>query len=125
MVWPHDVIYSAQLSSSMFFPDIPSTSWKREMRRLRLLAYLPVAIDFFHLDRPALVVVVSTKHTAACPQEGSHDITFVRSSSMDDAISQDIAVRDDVEEVVEETVVHGSSRDSRSGQDAVLGGPVG
>eukprot|EP00959_Pyramimonas_sp_CCMP1952_P278854 5830646-Pyramimonas_sp.AAC.1 len=44
---------------------------------------------------------------------------------MADDISEDIAVRDDVEDVVEETVVHGSSHDSRSGQDAVLGGPVG
>eukprot|EP00959_Pyramimonas_sp_CCMP1952_P394580 8267405-Pyramimonas_sp.AAC.1 len=48
---------------------------------------------------------------------------------MADDISQDVAVRDDVEEVVEATlrrlVVHGSSHDSRSGQDAVLGEPVG
>eukprot|EP00959_Pyramimonas_sp_CCMP1952_P184717 3862203-Pyramimonas_sp.AAC.1 len=95
------------------------------MRRLRLVAYRQVAVDFSHLDRPAPVVVASAKHSAACPQEDSHDIASARSSSMADDISHDFAVRDNVEEVFEETIGHDSSHDSRSGQDAVLGGPVG
>eukprot|EP00959_Pyramimonas_sp_CCMP1952_P433375 9075481-Pyramimonas_sp.AAC.1 len=83
----------------------PSTSCKRKMRRLRLVARRQVAIEFFQLDRAAPVIVLSTKHTSACPQEGSHDIAYVRSFFVAADIWCDSALRNALEVTVSHDIV--------------------